>query len=370
MRVVRGVNAARGAFRSPAVTIGIFDGVHLGHQALLAAALQAAARHGGESVALTFDRHPLRLFAPKKAPPALQTPGENLALLAASGVDGAVVLPFDAALAGMSAETFLSEILGEVLGVSAVVLGEKFRFGKGGVGELALVRETGAQRGWETVVLPKVSVGGHVVSSTRIRTLIAGGKLEEAARMLGRPYAVSGVVEKGLHLGRSLGFPTANLRPSLPLLPPPGVYAARVSTGTAPDDTGEESTCFPAAPAFGPSASRRPVVPRGSKPDLLHGTLPGGPEEPLSSSGQGWMHLVPAVVSIGHRPTIPGVPHHKKVFEAHIPAFEGDLYGMALTVGLYRKLRDEVRFDSLDALRAQIAADVAEALRFLDETPR
>ncbi|MBP7866069.1 MAG: bifunctional riboflavin kinase/FMN adenylyltransferase [Acidobacteria bacterium] len=367
MRVVRGADAARGAFRSPAVTIGIFDGVHLGHRALLEAVRGAASRHGGASVVLTFDRHPLRLFAPKKAPPALQAPDENLALIAASGVDGAVVLPFDEALAGTSAGTFLSDVLGEALGVRAVVLGEKFRFGKGGAGDLALVRETGVRLGWETVVLPKVSVGGHVVSSTRIRTLIAGGKLEEAARMLGRPYAVTGVVEPGLHLGRSLGFPTANLRPRIPLLPPPGVYAGRVAVGVSPGVGPEGAVLSPAAPA-GLAASPFHVSRAGATTGFPAGPVPGTPLAPnpaFPGEGAPWL---PAVVSIGHRPTIPGVPHHKKVFEAHLPGFDGDLYGKALVVRLYRKLRDEVRFPSLDALRTRIAADVAEALRCLDDT--
>ncbi|GIW71763.1 MAG: riboflavin biosynthesis protein [Planctomycetota bacterium] len=313
MRVYRELAALRpAAFRSPAVTMGVFDGVHRGHRRLLAALHEAAARTGGEAVVLTFERHP-RAVLGEDPPPSITTLEHRLELLCAAGVDAAVVLPFDRALAAMPAERFAREVLARRLGARAVVLGEDARFGHGRQGDLALLRRLAPELGFEVVAVPLLREGGaregsgaaaQPVSSSAVRAAIAAARLQEAERLLGRPVTITGRVVAGQGLGRRLGVPTANLQPLHELLLPHGVYAAQLALG-----------------------------------------------------GRLW----PAMMSIGVRPTVapPGAP---PTVEVHLIGFEGELYGQVLRVEVLARLRDEERFPSLQALQQAMARDREAAL--------
>lgn len=289
------------------VAVGNFDGVHLGHQALLAAVVARARAVSGAAVALTFDPHPVRLLRPERAPSALLTFDQKVLLLAEAGVERLAVLPFDRALAALGPEAFAREVLRGALGARSVVVGANFRFGHKRAGDAAELRRLGQALGFEVVSLGPVSAGGRPVSSTRIREALAQGDVESARALLGRPYRVEGRVVKGDARGRALGFPTANLDPWNELLPRHGVYVARCGL------TGE-------------SPSRA------------------------------------AVVNVGRRPTFDG---REVCAEAHLLDFSGDLYGQALRVDFVARLRDEHRFASAQALVDQIGADVEAARRAL-----
>ncbi|MES1210081.1 MAG: bifunctional riboflavin kinase/FAD synthetase [Pseudomonadota bacterium] len=309
MKIFPGATAFAAA-RSPdaprtAVAIGNFDGVHLGHQALIAEA-RGRARAPDAAVALTFMPHPARLFAPAKAPPLIMPLDRRLALLAQAGADVAVVQPFTAGFAAIEAQDFVADVLVRDLGAADVVVGYDFTFGRGRGGNVQRLQEWGAALGVSVAVIPAVTVDGAPCSSTRIRALVAAGDMRRAAALLGRPFEVEGVVVRGAARGRTLGFPTANLAPETELAPRLGIYAARACI--CEDDT--------VGPGFA------------------------------------------AAVSIGRNPTFEadGAP---VTVEAHLLDFAGDLYGRRLRLELVEWLRDEQRFASVDALVAQIAADVA-----------
>jgi riboflavin kinase/FMN adenylyltransferase len=297
-------------FRAPAVTVGVFDGVHRGHMAILDELRRAAARAGGESVVLTFDVHPRRLLS-GEAPPTITSLEHRLVLFERAGVDAAVVLRFDRALAALSAEEFLREVLVGRIGMKALVLGADAHFGRGREGNIAFLDARKEALGFTLVsvaLLPAASEGEEAVSSTAIRRAVREGRLADAARMLGRPPALLGRVERGDGRGRTIGFPTANLALHQELTPPRGVYVASV---------------------------------------LLDGVR------------------YRALVNIGVRPTFNAAgasgPPRESV-EAHLLGFEGDLYGRVLEVELLARLRDERRFPSKEALVAQIRADREAAL--------
>jgi riboflavin kinase/FMN adenylyltransferase len=287
------------------VAIGNFDGVHLGHQALIAEA-RAHARAPDAAVALTFMPHPARVLAPAKAPPLIMPLDRRLALLAQAGAGVAVVEPFTRDFAAVEAQSFVADVLVRDLGASDVVVGYDFTFGRGRAGNVQRLQEWGTALGVSVAVIPAVTVDGAPCSSTRIRALVAGGDMRRAAALLGRTFEVEGVVVRGAARGRTLGFPTANLAPETELAPRLGIYAARARV--CADDTG--------GPAF------------------------------------------LAAVSIGRNPTFEadGAP---VTVEAHLLDFAGDLYGQRLRLELVEWLRDEQRFASVDALVTQIAADVA-----------
>jgi riboflavin kinase/FMN adenylyltransferase len=291
------------------VTIGNFDGVHVGHQALLRRARALAGAVAGawsvpptavSVVALTFDPSPRDVMQPGHAVPAIQTLGERVALLREHGADVVCVEPFTAELATWSAEAFVARILAARLGAVGVVVGWDFRFGAGRRGDADLLaRELGAP----VEVVRAVDVGGAPVSSTRVRAAVQAGRLDEAEALLGRPHRLSGEVVRGDQRGRTLGFPTANVRVDTALRPPDGVYAARARLAQ------------------------------------------GGP----------WMG---GVANLGQRPTFgPGAA----ALEVHLFDRQIDLYGAHLQVELVRFLRPERRFDGLDALVAQIRLDAASA---------
>ncbi|HVY62740.1 MAG TPA: riboflavin biosynthesis protein RibF [Planctomycetota bacterium] len=310
MRIHRNLDALEPShFRAPAVTLGVFDGVHEGHRTILGALAEAAARTGGEKVVVTFDRHPRALLT-GDAPPTITSLEHRLVLFERAGIDAAVVLRFDARLAAMTAEEFLRDVLVGRIGARAIVLGADSHFGKDRVGSIAFLEERRERYGYELVSVPLLqaaAAGAEVVSSTAIRRAVREGRLADAARMLGRPPSLLGRVERGDARGRTIGFPTANLALHQELAPPRGVYVARVEV------------------------------------DLVR---------------------YRALVNIGVRPTFK-TGELRELVEVHLLGFEGSLYGRVLEVELVRRLRDERRFASVDDLVAQLRRDRDAALEDL-----
>ena len=301
MRIVRTLESFPPDAGPSVVALGVFDGVHLAHRTILDTAVSRAGRDGGTAVVCTFDPHPAEVLQPDRAPLPITTLDERLELIAMSGVALTVVVPFTPALATMEPETFVAEILTGRLGAREVVVGFNHRFGRGARGDARLLREVGARLGMHAEIVPPMDVDGTPVSSSAIRTALQRGDVVGAARMLGRPYFVTGAIVEGAGRGRSLGFATANVAAERPLLTPPGVYACRFTLG-----------------------------------DVVHG----------------------AVVNAGVRPTF-----GEKIFtvEAHVLDFSGDLYGRHARLDFIARLREERKFPGVEALKAQIASDVAAA---------
>lgn len=303
MHVVRGTDRwGRTGLRGPVVTIGNFDGVHRGHREVIGVARRVGERHAAPVVALTFDPAPRDVLRPDNPIPRIQTLERKLHHLEACGLDAVIVQPFDLTLAALPPEGFVERLLEGDLGARAVVVGHDFRFGRGRSGTLADLEA----RGLEAHAVPALTDDGRPVSSSRIREALRAGDVDEAARLLGRPHEVVGQVVPGDRRGRTLGFPTANVRPEGGLLPPAGVYAVRV--------------------------------------DLEDG------------------HQRPGVANLGTRPTFDGV---EVLLEVHLLDFDGDLYGRRAVVGLIARLREERRFDGPEALIAAVRADVERARRLL-----
>ncbi len=306
---------AAGALRGCAVAVGNFDGVHLGHQRLLTVTRERARARGARAAALTFEPHPVRVLRPQLAPPLLTPLPRKLELLAALGMDATVVQPFDLGYAATPAAEFAGRDLAARLGAAEVVVGYDFTAGHERARVDAL-RPLLARHGVLLHVVDPVTSDGLVVSSTKVREFLLEGNVEAAALLLTRPYDLDGVVAHGAGRGRGFGFPTANIDTS-GLLPANGVYVVRAAVG-------------------GPSPGR--------------GALHGG------------------VCNVGVKPTVE--TDAKLVAEAHLFEFDGrDLYGEPIRMAFVARLRDERRFPSIDALRAQIAADVARARDVLGAAP-
>ena len=303
MQVFRGLPDRADRHRPLALTIGNFDGIHRGHQAMLGRLSEAAEDLALPSAVLTFDPHPREFFAPGTAPPRLSTLRSKLEQFAAYGIAQVHVARFNAALAALPAERFIEDVLVRRLGTRWVLVGDDFRFGRGRSGNLALLRR--AATTFSVEAMPTVIVEGERASSTAIRGALAAGELDHAARLLGRPYAIGGKVVHGDKLGRSLGFPTANI---VLRHPPPltGVFAVRV-----------------------------------------HG-LGGAPRA--------------GAASLGVRPTVKAAA--KPLLEVFVFDFDEAVYGRRVVVEFLRKLRDEERYADLDALTRQIRADVAQAREY------
>ena len=306
MRVTRGVPAAAAA--PAALTIGNFDGVHLGHQAMLAEMKRAAGRLGVPACVLTFEPHPREFFAPDKAPTRLTSLREKLELLAGCGVDRVHVCRFDYRFAQTTAEDFIDRIIARGLGARWVLVGDDFRFGARRAGSFVMLKQAAASLNFEVAALPSVMLDGERVSSTALRQALAAGELERAGRLLGRTYSISGRVVRGDGLGRKLGFPTANVQMKHNRPPLTGIFTVR-----------------------------------------LHGA---GPE------------ALPGVASLGVRPTVKqqGAP----VLEVHALDFSGDLYRRHVRVEFLNKLRDEEKYADLATLTRQIALDARNAKAFFD----
>lgn len=293
-----------------AVAVGNFDGVHRGHQALVATTIAEARRRDKPSVVLTFDPHPARLLAPDRAPAALMTLGQKAEILGALGIDALLVLAFDERVAAQAAETFAAEVLARDLAASVVVVGESFRFGHGRAGTLDTLSALGGTLGFRVCGVAAVLHEGAPISSSRIRTALGEGRVEEAALLLGRPYFLEGEVVGGEGRGRTIGIPTANVLPCNEIRPAKGVYACRVGRAAA----GE------------------------------------------------WG--LPAVVNVGERPTFGGTGI---TVEAHLLDLDCDLYGETLRLEFVSRIRGEQRFPSAGALVAQIHDDIAHARRMLEK---
>lgn len=305
-RLFRDVDRGTRVPQGSVVCIGAFDGLHPGHRALVLKAVERARALGVHAAAVTFQPLPREFFGRDAAPPRLMSTRARVEGLFALGVDDVALLRFDAALSGMAAEDFASRVLAGALGAREVWVGPEFRFGRGRAGDLALLRREGGRLRFDAFEVEPVEAAGARVSSTRIRAALADGDFALAERLLGRPYAIEGRVVRGRQLGRTLGYPTANLR--LPAGTPPlsGIFATRV-----------------------------------------HGLGP----VPL-----------PAVSSLGTRPTVGGI---EPLLETHIFDFDADIYTRRIGIEFVAKLRDELKFDGLPALVAQIDRDAAEARRLL-----
>lgn len=289
----------------PVVALGNFDGVHLGHRAILKAAIDRAHAVGGKAFALTFDPLPAKVLSPQRAPQMLMTSEDKIELLRDSGLDGVLVLRFDLALSRLSPRDFVHDYLLVKLGVEAVVVGHSVSFGHKRAGNAAVMVELGREFGFETVVVGPVKVGGVEVSSTKVRELITAGDLPGAARLLGRCHFLSGKVIHGRERGRTIGFPTANLDSETECVPPDGVYATRV------------------------------VLPDGA---------------------------YPSITNIGMRPTF---QETARSIEAHIFDFNRDIYDRGIKLEIIERVRPERKFESAEALKQQIATDLKRAKEIL-----
>jgi len=297
-----------------AVTIGVFDGVHRGHQALLARVAEEAAARGLLPGAITFDRHPMTVVRPGSHPRLLSTLSQRVALLGECGMAFVLVLPFTLKLSRMAAEEFAVKVLLETVSARVIVVGHNFRFGHRAAGDARLIAALAEPRGVDVIALPLDDDAGGAVSSTRIRAALADGDVETAARLLGRPFAVEGHVVRGAERGRLLGIPTANLRvPARLALPAKGVYAGHLQV----------------------------VGSHGS-----HGSQP-----------------LPAVSNVGVSPQFGGTQLR---VETYVLDFDGDLYGKRVRVTFEHRLRDETVFPDVQALVDQMNDDVALARRLLE----
>ncbi|MFP4648124.1 MAG: bifunctional riboflavin kinase/FAD synthetase [Halorhodospira sp.] len=306
MEFIRGLHNVGRRHRGAAITIGNFDGVHRGHRAMIDRLRYEAVQRGCRPMVVTFEPHPLERLVPERAPARLTGLREKLRQLAAAGAEAVLCLRFDERLAAVEPEAFAGELLGERLGVRYVLIGEDFRFGRRRRGDLDLLRQVGAQWGYEVAPMETVIRDGQRISSTRVREAVAAGRFEEAALLLGHRYCVRGRVVHGDAMGRRLGWPTANLRLSPERTPLGGIYA---------------------------------------------GWTHGAGERP-------W----PTAISVGIRPTVGG---RRTVLEAHLIDFDADLYGQHLAIEPVARLRGEEHFDGLEALAAQIGEDIRAARRVL-----
>lgn len=296
--------------RGGVVALGNFDGFHVGHRAVVGRALERARAAGVPALVATFDPHPARLFRPDAPPFLLTGIAQRLDLFAAFGMDGAIVLPFDRAMAAVSPEGFVADFLYDRMGAGAVVTGADFTFGRDRAGDVRALAAIGRSYGIGAETVAPVEADGAIASSTRIREHLKVGEMTAAARLLGRPFTIRGTVQHGDKLGRVIGYPTANLSLRDYQRPAYGVYAVR-------------------------------------------GRLPDG-------------RVVDGAANLGVRPQF---DPPKELFEPYFFDFSGDLYGQEIAVELIRYLRAEAKFADLDALTAQIAADCDEARRILAAEP-
>ncbi len=290
------------------LTLGIFDGVHLGHQRILRRVIERAQRIGGTSCVVTFDPHPREVLSPDTAPDLLTSTKKKVELIEALGVDAVCLIRFTPEFAKVDARTFVRDFLIKTLHTKVIVEGYDWRFGKGREGDVDLLREMGKENGYEVEQLDGLTIGEDIVSSTLIRGLVLKGGLDRAAECLGRKYSITGDIVEGSHLGREIGFPTANIEPHHEAIPPNGIYAVWVDV-----------------------AGMRKA-----------GTL-----------------------NIGVRPTV--TEEKRRTIEVHIMDFYQDIYNEEIEITFVERLRDEQKFSSLEALTDQIKKDVEKARKVLVE---
>jgi len=294
-------------WHQPVLALGNFDGMHRGHLKIIERVRRGAEERGATAVAMTFDPHPSKIVRPDKAPPLLMTHQQKLDALARAGMHGVAIVRFTPELARWDPETFVRSVLVEWLHVAEVWVGANFLFGHDRSGNFSMLRSLGARYGFRAEKIDPVRYKDFVVSSTRVRRLVAEGRVDEAGALLGHYYTLDGTVVQGRQRGKGLGFPTANVCPENELVPPVGVYATTV---------GIDGMAYP------------------------------------------------AITNIGTRPTFEA--GQETVVETHILDFDKDLYGARLKLGFVQRLRDEKKFDGVDALKAQIATDRARALDLFD----
>jgi riboflavin kinase / FMN adenylyltransferase len=294
-------------WRQPVLALGNFDGMHRGHLKIIERVRRGAEERGSTAVAMTFDPHPSKIVRPDKAPPLLMTRQQKLEALARGGMHGVAVVRFTPELAQWDPETFVRSVLVEWLHVAEVWVGANFLFGHDRSGNFSLLRSLGARYGFRAEKIDPVRYKDFVVSSTRVRRLITEGRVDEAGALLGHYYALDGTVVQGQKRGRELGFPTANLCAANELIPPAGVYATTAN---------------------------------------LDGMA------------------YPAITNIGTRPTFES--GEENIIETHVLDFNKDLYGSTLRLGFVQRLRDEKKFDRVEALTAQIDADRVRARDLFD----
>jgi riboflavin kinase/FMN adenylyltransferase len=295
-------------WQHPVLALGNFDGLHRGHMKIIERVRRVAAERSATSVVMTFDPHPPRIVRPDKAPPLLMTKAQRLEALERAGVEGVAVVRFTEEMSRWDPEMFVRTVLVDWLHVAEVWVGANFLFGHDRAGNFSLLRMLGGRYGFRAEKIDPVRYKDFVVSSTRIRRLIAEGRVDEAGALLGHPYTIAGTVIEGDQRGRQIGFPTANLATDNELLPPNGVYATTV---------------------------------------WLDGVI------------------YPAVTNVGVRPTFGGAGG--PVVEAHLLDVDRDLYGRSLHLGFIQRVRDERRFEGVDLLKAQIGADVQKARSLFEQ---
>jgi riboflavin kinase/FMN adenylyltransferase len=293
--------------RPTALTLGVFDGLHLGHQAILGKVIERALLIDSAPTLITFDPHPRQVLKPGTAPPLLQTFNQKMEGLKLLGIDQVVVLHFDQTMARMSAEDFVREFIVEKLQAREVYLGKGFAFGRDRRGNIELLQKLGRTLGFDAAEVPEVQLRGRRISSTMVRMLLKAGRVNLARRMLGRPYGIEGAVVRGAGIGRKFLFPTANLEVQNRVLPADGVYVT------------------------------------------------------LTLAGGVWHR---SVTNIGKRPTFGGEVESK--VETHLIDYDEDLYGKTIRVRVIHRLRGEKKFGGVDELRAQIARDRDRAVRYFE----
>jgi riboflavin kinase/FMN adenylyltransferase len=298
MKIIRRLEDLHGKLPNPAVTIGNFDGVHLGHREIFRRVIGAAADMGGVSVAVTFFPHPLKVLAPDKSFKLITTYEEKERLIGSSGIDYLICIPFSRDFAEIPARSFVRDILVDRIGVKKIMIGYDYAFGQNREGNVDLLRQLGIEYGFEVEMIEQIGDGFTAFSSSVIRSLIEDGDVRGALPFLGRYFSVEGPVVHGLHRGKKLGFPTANIEPEEELLPKPGVYAVKVKYGG----------------------------------DMYDGAC-----------------------NIGFNPTF---NNGKLAVEIHILDFQGDIYGRDLKVYFLERIRDEKVFSSVDGLIQAIKADI------------
>src|SRR5581483_9446165 len=291
----------------PVLALGNFDGLHRGHRKILDRVRRVAGERGATPIVMTFDPHPPRVVRPDKAPPLLMTKAQKLEALAEAGVQGAAIVRFTPDLSRWDPEMFVRAVLVEWLHVSEVWVGANFLFGHDRAGNFTMLRALGARYGFKADKIDPVRYKDFVVSSTRVRRLVSEGRVDEAGALLGHQYFIDGLVMHGDERGRTIGFPTANLCTENELLPPHGVYATTARIGGV---------------------------------------------------------VYPSVTNVGVRPTVDD--SGRTVVETHVFHFDRDVYGATLRIGFVQRLRDERRFESVEALKEQIAADVHRARVLFD----
>jgi riboflavin kinase / FMN adenylyltransferase len=305
MNIVKQLEAIREPFKNAVITIGNFDGVHIGHQALFQTVIRKAAAIEGTAVAMTFDPHPMRVLAPNGQPSMITMTEQKAELIAATGIDVLLCIPFTREFAAISARAFVEDLLMRRIGMRAMVVGRDYSFGRNREGNLPLLRNWSEELGFDVLVVDWVQgtgAAGQRISSTHVRELVMEGRMEAAEKMLGRHYQVRGVVAAGRNRGgRLLGFPTANIQLQDELCPKQGIYAVTVEHGD---------------------------------------------------------QIYPGVANIGYSPTF---DDQLFTIEVHILDFNKNIYNDTIRVNFIRRLRDEIKFDGIDALAAQIHKDVALA---------